>query len=270
MSFLGGASGGSAPKPPPFVAAPIYGPNGAVSLASQFGNLGYNLADQAFASQWPGLVSLRNSEIGSVGGQLANPKLDPAAQNQITNSAESQTLEAFGGGVGDIGTAGSAVRGATAAGVANSTQAIEDYNRQSNLNLVNANPQRLTDLTGAQLVQIMLGNILGANQNRYGTYAAGVQNNTAQNASNQQSTLAAIQAAISIAAAAASDVLFKENINDAGKSPTGLRIVEFNYIWNKKRLRGVLANDVPNKAVKVLGRLFVDYASIGIQLTEAA
>ena len=44
-----------------------------------------------------------------------------------------------------------------------------------------------------------------------------------------------------------SDVRLKENITKVGNSPSGINIYEWNYIGNKQRYRGVMAQEILEK-----------------------
>jgi len=71
-----------------------------------------------------------------------------------------------------------------------------------------------------------------------------------------------------------SDVRLKENIELAGRDEiTGLNLYDFNYKWNKKRFRGVMAQEVMKdfpEAVHTMGSgwLAVDYDVLGIEMKE--
>ncbi len=187
---LGGAS---APKPATFIPTNI----GQVSnLATQFDTLGYNLSDQDFVSRFPGLVSQRNSTITDAFKQLTGP-LDPTVQNSFANSSTANTLESFGGGTGSIGTKGSAARNAIGAGIVNQTNAKQDYDRQFFEQLIGQNPERTFGLGGGDQVNLLISNILGANQNRYAGYASNVSTSNASSAATTQDAFAAAQLAIS-------------------------------------------------------------------------
>ena len=68
-----------------------------------------------------------------------------------------------------------------------------------------------------------------------------------------------------------SDIRLKENIVKVGKSPSGLNIYEWNYIWGSPRFSGVMAQEVINvipEAVITMpnGYLGVDYAKIDVDM----
>jgi len=71
-----------------------------------------------------------------------------------------------------------------------------------------------------------------------------------------------------------SDSRLKENIKLAGVDDyTGLNLYDFNYKWNKKRFRGVMAQEVMKdfpEAVHTMGSgwLAVDYDVLGIEMKE--
>jgi hypothetical protein len=67
-----------------------------------------------------------------------------------------------------------------------------------------------------------------------------------------------------------SDENIKERITDTGDTHRGIRVVEFNYKWSPRRLRGVIAQEVeklfPELVKTVNGVKFVDYDSLGLQM----
>ena len=71
-----------------------------------------------------------------------------------------------------------------------------------------------------------------------------------------------------------SDIRLKENIELAGfDEATGLNLYDFNYKWNSKRFRGVMAQEVIKdypEAVHTMGSgwLAVDYDKLGIEMKE--
>jgi hypothetical protein len=71
-----------------------------------------------------------------------------------------------------------------------------------------------------------------------------------------------------------SDIRLKENIEHAGVDElTGLNLYDFNYKWNSKRFRGVMAQEVMKdypEAVHTMGSgwLAVDYGVLGLEMKE--
>jgi hypothetical protein len=71
-----------------------------------------------------------------------------------------------------------------------------------------------------------------------------------------------------------SDIRLKENIELAGfDEATGLNLYDFNYKWNSKRFRGVMAQEVIKdypEAVHTMGSgwLAVDYGVLGLEMKE--
>jgi hypothetical protein len=177
--FGGGASTNPATTKPPF--KPVDIPSTAAA-AEQANLLGYNLSDADLMARFPGLVSMRDAEINDASAQITGP-LDPAVEHQFASTAVTGAQSAFGGGQGTIGEKGSAARGATAAGIANQTQTKQDYDWLTLMNLINANPERQLGLTGGDLLNLGLGNIVGQNQANFAGYQAAVNNANA----NQQS-----------------------------------------------------------------------------------
>lgn len=194
MSF-GASAAGSAPSPPRFKPVKL---DQATDLAQKYDSLGYSLTDQAFLSQYPGLVAIRDSQINDAARQVVGP-LDPTVQGQFARNAMSTTLDAFGGGTGSIGEAGSAARGSIAASIANQTQTKQDADRLNLENLMGLYPQRQFGLTGGDLTNIMIGNITGQNQANYQQYAAQVQNANASSAASASNTASTVQLGISLA-----------------------------------------------------------------------
>lgn len=192
MSFGGGSS--QPVSQPAFKAVDIAS---TAQLAQQANTLGYNLADADFASRFPGLVAIRDSEISDAVSQVTGP-LDPTVQNQFASSSEASALSAFGGPTGSIGEAGSASRGAISAGITNKVQGKQDTDWNTLLGLINANPERQMGLTGGDLLNLGIGNIVGQNQSNFAGYAGQVGQSNASNAATTQSTYAAAGLAISI------------------------------------------------------------------------
>ena len=71
-----------------------------------------------------------------------------------------------------------------------------------------------------------------------------------------------------------SDIRLKENIEEIGKSPEGHKIYEFNYIGNKTRYRGAMAQDVVKINPMAVGirnnYLTVDYSKIDVDMEVVA
>jgi hypothetical protein len=70
-----------------------------------------------------------------------------------------------------------------------------------------------------------------------------------------------------------SDKRLKENIVKIGKSPSGLNIYEWNYLWNPTRFRGVIAQEVQKikpQAVlsNIFGYLMVDYNKLDVNMEK--
>ena len=68
-----------------------------------------------------------------------------------------------------------------------------------------------------------------------------------------------------------SDIRLKENIVKVGRSPSGLNIYEWNYIWGSPRYSGVMAQEIINiipEAVVTMpnGYLGVNYAKIDVDM----
>ena len=69
----------------------------------------------------------------------------------------------------------------------------------------------------------------------------------------------------------ASDVRLKENITKVGNSPSGINIYEWNYIGNKQRYRGVMAQEILEKhpeavALQPDGYMSVYYGKIDVNM----
>ena len=71
-----------------------------------------------------------------------------------------------------------------------------------------------------------------------------------------------------------SDRRLKENIKPAGiDTLTGLNLYDFNYKWNPKRFRGVMAQEVKEQYPEAVytsgaGWLAVDYDILGLEMKE--
>ena len=71
-----------------------------------------------------------------------------------------------------------------------------------------------------------------------------------------------------------SDMRLKENIQSAGVDEvTGLNLYDFNYKWNPKRFRGVMAQEVREQYPEAVytsgaGWLAVDYDILGLEMKE--
>ena len=79
--------------------------------------------------------------------------------------------------------------------------------------------------------------------------------------------------AIGNIASAFSDKILKENIVKVGKSPSGLNIYEWNYLWSPERFRGVIAQEVQKvkpQAVlsNIFGYLMVDYNKLDVNMEK--
>ena len=86
-----------------------------------------------------------------------------------------------------------------------------------------------------------------------------------------------LQLAAGVASTAASfksDIRAKENVKEVGKSPDGYKIYEFNYIGNKIRYRGAMAQDVVKINPMAVGirdnYLTVDYSKIDVDMEVVA
>jgi hypothetical protein len=194
MSSLFGGSSPQAASPPPFSAVSI--PQ-ATNLATAYDTLGYNLSDQDFLARFPGLVSLRDSNIQDIADQITGP-LDPTVQNVFAGKGMSDALSAFGGNTGSIGGAGSAARGAITASMANSIQNKQDYDRLALQSAIQANPERQFGPTGSDLVNLMIGNVVGQNQRNYQAYAGQVSQANAAQAAGQSELFGGIQLGVSL------------------------------------------------------------------------
>ena len=71
-----------------------------------------------------------------------------------------------------------------------------------------------------------------------------------------------------------SDIKLKENIKQVGESPSGHKVYEFNYIGNKTRYRGAMAQDVVKINPMAVGirdnYLTVDYSKIDVDMEVVA
>jgi len=71
-----------------------------------------------------------------------------------------------------------------------------------------------------------------------------------------------------------SDIRLKENIEHVGVDEvTGLNLYDFNYKWNPKRFRGVMAQEVREQYPEAVytsgaGWLAVDYDILGLEMKE--
>ena len=70
-----------------------------------------------------------------------------------------------------------------------------------------------------------------------------------------------------------SDVRLKENIKSVGRDKhTGLNLYEFNYKWDARTYRGVMAQEVMEKYPEVVGEaegyMTVNYGALGIEMKE--
>lgn len=101
--------------------------------------------------------------------------------------------------------------------------------------------------------------------------AADDQSGTKENTVSINNPIGLINEAFSPANAISSDVRLKENIIKVGRSPSGLNIYEWNYIWGSPRYSGVMAQEIINiipEAVVTMpnGYLGVDYAKIDVDM----
>ena len=69
----------------------------------------------------------------------------------------------------------------------------------------------------------------------------------------------------------ASDARLKENITKVGNSPSGINIYEWNYIGNKQRYRGVMAQEILERhpeavALQPDGYMSVYYGKIDVNM----
>ena len=64
----------------------------------------------------------------------------------------------------------------------------------------------------------------------------------------------------------------KTNMNYIHTSKNGINVYEYNYIWSKKRYRGVIAQELleshPNAVGKRLGYYTVDYDEIDVNFEK--
>jgi len=65
-----------------------------------------------------------------------------------------------------------------------------------------------------------------------------------------------------------SDVGLKENIEPVGKSPSGIRIYEFNYIGENTRYRGAMAQEVMTQVPEAVSEMDNGYLSINYDLLD--
>ena len=65
-----------------------------------------------------------------------------------------------------------------------------------------------------------------------------------------------------------SDVGLKENIEPVGKSPSGIRIYEFNYIGENTRYRGAMAQEVMTQIPEAVSEMDNGYLSINYDLLD--
>ncbi len=181
MSFGGGGGSTSAPNPPaPQLANIGQLENQAVSADTT----GYNLSDQAFAAQFPGLVSARNQQLTDAYNQLTGP-LDPNVQQSFMNQGIGQSLGSFGSGnpyatINKDTASGKAVE----TSLANNVQNKQNYDRTYFESLLALNPQRQIGLSGSDVANLSAANTAAQNAylqskyaGAYGTYSA---NNAAQ------------------------------------------------------------------------------------------
>jgi|TARA_B110000977_G_C10938001_1_gene439733 hypothetical protein len=90
----------------------------------------------------------------------------------------------------------------------------------------------------------------------------------AQSKAQTYSTLGSLGSA-AIMALAFSDPALKENVTHVGVSDEGINIYNFNYIGNKTRFQGVMANEVPWAAVShSSGYQMVDYSKTDVEFRE--
>ena len=65
-----------------------------------------------------------------------------------------------------------------------------------------------------------------------------------------------------------SDIKLKKNINYIDTSKSGINVYEYNYIWSKKRYRGVMAQELLESNPEAVGKRFgyytVDYNKIDV------
>jgi hypothetical protein len=261
-------SAGSAPQPPKFVPIDI---NKTQDQATQADITGYNLSDADLASRFPGLVSGRQQQVTDAYNQLTGP-LDPTVQNSFVNQGLAQSLGAFGGGQSGakIGTTGTASGNAVATSLANNVQQKQDYDRSNFENVLANNPQRTFGLSGADVTQETIANIIGKNnylQARYGGQV-GTANAQSAAANQQKAAEAAIAMAVLQAALSASDERIKDNIEYLGFEFAGIPVAQFSFKNDdsKKRHFGFIAQDVekikPRAVVEMDGVKMVDYGRI--------
>ncbi len=65
-----------------------------------------------------------------------------------------------------------------------------------------------------------------------------------------------------------SDKRLKHNYFVIGKSPSGINIYEFSYLWSNERYQGVMADEVPQASFNVGGYLAVDYSKIDVSFKQ--
>lgn len=66
-----------------------------------------------------------------------------------------------------------------------------------------------------------------------------------------------------------SDKRLKKNISLVGKSPSGINIYEFSYLWDNNRYIGVMANEVPQASFDIgNGVMAVDYSKIDVEFKQ--
>lgn len=188
-SLFGGGSQPSQPSPPPIY--PIDIP-GTLNAANQLGIYQWNLSQDQWAAQYPGMVNAQNEEMQRAYDALTGP-LDPELERAFNDTGISQALSAFGGGREDAGVTntGSIGRNTIAASVANQTQNYQDYVRDwiSQLMSQYPYPAQLGGSAAATLAGTNLQNLISAQYQARGYNAAlGAANAQA----DQQRTAAAV------------------------------------------------------------------------------
>lgn len=185
----------TAPTPPKFIPVDIAQ---AESGFEQYQRLGYSTADQDFLSRFPGLVMQRQANVRDAASQITGP-LAPEVENQFSTDALARSFSSTGGtGLSSIGGAGSFNRGGIAADITQQTQAKQDSDRQYMMQQFADNPARSFTLSPDDVVNIAVGNTMGANAQRFQAYAGGVAQSNAQQAAQSQEIFAGAGLAVSL------------------------------------------------------------------------
>jgi hypothetical protein len=194
VSLFGGVS---SPGAPPFKKVNV---GKAADAAQNAAVTGYNFADADFLDRFKGLVGIRDQEITDAAKEVTGP-LDPTVQNVFANKAYANTLGAFGGNTGSIGEAGSAARGSIASEITTQVSDKQDTDWQNLMSLIDTNKERTFGLNGQDLLNLLIGNVVGKNQAGFQGFASNVAQSNAQNAAQTQEAFAGAGLVISALAA---------------------------------------------------------------------